>query len=83
VIGCLYLENKGKHNNEMTNSLTSMLSKNSDDIKLMAAYKDTKADGTPNSKFSITVEDDIQHPQGETMVRILHCSLFCKDNGRL
>jgi hypothetical protein len=69
VIGRLYLGDKGKHNNEMTNSLTSMLSKNSDDIKLMA-YKATKVDGTPNSKFSITVEDGIQHPQGETMVRI-------------
>jgi hypothetical protein len=34
------------------------------------AYKATKVDGTSNNKFSITVEDGIQHPQGETMVRI-------------
>ena len=72
MIGCLYLENQEKHNNEMMNSIASMLSNNSDDIKLLT-YKLAKADGTPNSEFTVAVEDDLQ--PGETMVRTPRCSL--------
>ena len=56
----------------MMNSIASMLSNTSDDIKLMTE-KVTKADSTPNSEFTVAVEDDLQ--PGETMVRIPRCSL--------
>ncbi|XBI26740.1 hypothetical protein VPH35_051373 [Triticum aestivum] len=58
------IQNQEKHNNEMMNSIASMLSNNSDDIKLLT-YKLAKADGTPNSEFTVAVEDDLQ--PGETM----------------
>ncbi|KAF7036162.1 hypothetical protein CFC21_046903, partial [Triticum aestivum] len=60
------IQNQEKHHIEMMNSIASMLSNNSDDIKLLT-YKLTKADGMPNSEFTIPVEDDLEPSQGETM----------------